>query len=447
MAAPVAGAGSALDRSRRRAAARLDRLRDSVATGAARERARLVLRKIGLTRAGMAALTAAILVWISALVVAGKVMYLLAYGLFLGVITSLLLAPRRVRVDAERSGLYPRASAGDVFEVKLRLVARRRLSTLVVEERLPERVGSSVRVAVSRLRNGQVLERTYTVRAQRRGVYQIGPLLGISSDPLGLATRQTELAEPFELLVHPRLDLIDDQPLTRQFEDPPMRPPVSRPWPSGLEFFGLRDYVPGDDLRRINWRASGRTGTLMVREAEQGVTDKVVIILDTDRGGHSRDDDAVSESFEAGVRAAASLGVSYLRQGFEVQVESNAGPLVRPLRGISSQVALLDAFARVEMGREPLVTLLNRMATNPPRDAHVVLITPRLGPVDAARLRVVARSGASVLVVALLWDEASASVPAIATGLGCQVTALRPGGSMVDAVSHEIAGAAAGAPA
>ena len=45
----------------------------------------------------------------------------------------------------------------------------------------------------------------------------------------------------------------------------------------------------------------------MVREAEQGVTDKVVILLDTDRGWHSRDGEVLSESFVAGVRTAAAL--------------------------------------------------------------------------------------------------------------------------------------------
>ena len=62
----------------------------------------------------------------------------------------------------------------------------------------------------------------------------------------------------------------------------------------------MREYAPGDDLRRIVWRAQARTGKLMVREAEQGITDHITIILDTDRGTHSRDGEGLSESFEAG---------------------------------------------------------------------------------------------------------------------------------------------------
>ena len=46
-------------------------------------------------------------------------------------------------------------------------------------------------------------------------------------------------------------------------EDPPMRPPVSKPWPSGLEFYGMREYVPGDDLRHVHWRSSAKADTLL----------------------------------------------------------------------------------------------------------------------------------------------------------------------------------------
>lgn len=422
----------------RRVAARWDAARDSWETGQLRRQLAALGRRTGLTRTGAAALVAAVVIWIVARVVAGRAMYIVAYGLLLGVGMSIALAPRRVRLTADRQGLYPRVPAGEELEVHLVLAAPRRVSTLVLEEQIPPSVGPSVRVPVARLASGATMEHVYRLRLPRRGVYQVGPLVAISSDPLGLATRTTVVAPAFELLVHPRIEAMADRPLTRQFEDPPIRPPVSRPWPSGLEFFGLRQYTPGDDLRRINWRASARTGELMVREAEQGITDKIVLVLDTDRRGHSRDGEGVSETFEAGVSAAASLGVFHLKTGFQVQLLANAGPLLRPLRGMSSQLELLDAFARVQLDREPLVGLLSRLAANPPRDAHTVIVTPRLGAAEAARLRMIVRTGASVLLVALLWDSESAGILALASELGCQVSAVHPGGDVAAAVAAEI---------
>ncbi len=303
----------------------------------------------------------------------------------------------------------------------------------MLEERVPERLGNTVRLPISKLAKGNTVHHSYSVRAARRGVYEIGPLVAVTSDPLGLTERETIVAEKFELLVHPRLEFVSDRPLTRQFEAPPIRPPVSKPWPSGLEFYGMREYTPGDDLRRIVWRASARTGTIMVREAEQGITDHITVILDTDRGSHSKDGDH-SESFEMGVRAAASLGVRHLRECYEIRNETNAGPLTRSLRGPNAQMTLLDSYSRVELSREPLTKVIFRLLSDNRRDAHNILITPKLDPVAAAQLRLLLNKGVSILVVALLWDEENADTLGIAAALGCQVAGVHPGQDLATAL-------------
>jgi uncharacterized protein (DUF58 family) len=176
----------------------------------------------------------------------------------------------------------------------------------------------------------------------------------------------------------------------------------------------------------------------MVREAEQGITDHVTLLLDTDRGAHSRDGEGLSESFETEVRAVASLAVRHLREGYEVKIETNAGPLTRSLRGADKQLMLLDAFAKVEMGREPLGTVIRRMLGNAQRDAHNVLVTPQLTSTDAAQLKLLLNKGVSILVVALLWDEENSETAGMAAALGCQVASLRPGGDLASALFHNI---------
>ncbi len=386
------------------------------------------------------AIVGAIGLWITARVVAGTAMYLFAYGLVILLVISLLLAPRRLRLDGERAGLFPRAQEGDRMGVEVKLTARRRVSTFILEERVPERLGNTVRVPITRLSSGSTVSHFYGLRCARRGVYTVGPLVAVAGDPLGLSQRETVVAEPFELLVHPRVEPVSDRPLTRQFEDPPIRPPVSKPWPSGLEFYGMREYTPGDDLRRIVWRASARTGKVMVREAEQGITDRITIMLDTDRGAHSRDGEGLSESFEAGVRVAASLGVRHLREGYEVRTETNGGPLTRSLRGASSQLLLLDNLARLELSRAPLGEMILRMVSGSQRDAHNVLITPRLGREEAARLKLLLNTGVSILVVALLWEDDASDTMNVAAGLGCQVVGVHPGQDLSTALYNEVAG-------
>jgi uncharacterized protein (DUF58 family) len=418
--------------------ARFDRLSDALGPTAVRLRVRKAQRRLGITALGAAAILAFVGMWILARIVAGTAMYLFAYGALLLVVISYLLAPRRLKLEGERAGLFPRATEGDRLEVDLTLRAKRRVSTFVLEERVPERLGRTVRVPVTKLSSGSEVTHHYGLRCTRRGVYEVGPLVAVASDPLGLSRQETVVAEPFELLVHPRIELVSDRPLTRQFEDPPIRPPVSKPWPSGLEFYGMREYVPGDDLRRIVWRASARTGKIMVREAEQGITDHITIVLDTDRGTHSRDGEGLSESFETGIRTAASLGVRHLREGYEIKVETNGGPLTRPLRGAASQLVLLDSLARLELDRAPLSHVIMRLIASPRRDAHNILITPRLGPAEAAQLRLLLNTGVSILVVALLWDEEQADTVGTAAALGCQVVGVHPGQDLSTALFQDL---------
>jgi uncharacterized protein (DUF58 family) len=411
----------------RRGRARLDAVVDALGPQALRDRARRLQRVIGFTALGLAALGAFVAIWLVARLIAGTAMYLFAYGALLMVVVSVVIAPRNLKLAGERTGLFPRGREGDRFDVKLQLSAKRRVTTFMLEERVPERLGKTVKVPIAKLSGGSTVEFGYALRCARRGVYQVGPLVAVAQDPLGLFTRETVVCEPFELLVHPRVELVSDRPLVRAHEDPPIRPPVSRPWPSGSEFYGMREYVPGDDVRRIVWRAAARTGTLMVKEFEQGITDKITLVLDTDRGSHSRDGEHLSESFETGIRVVASLGVRHLREGYEVRVECGGGPLVRPLRGNLSQTTILDALARVELDREPLSKAIQRLVFNPQRDAHNVIVTPRIGPAEAAQLKLLLNTGASVLVVGLLWEEGDADVLATAAALGCQVVAVHPG--------------------
>ncbi|MEO7804910.1 MAG: DUF58 domain-containing protein [Actinomycetota bacterium] len=416
---------------------RRDHIADALTPQNLRKSALALQRSIRLTKPGALALVAAIITWLVGFIVAGKALYIFAYGAVLLLFASYLLAPRKLKLEGVRAGLYPRAQEGDRIDVEVQLTAKRRVPAFILEERLPERLGTTVKVPIPKLSKDKTVSHRYGLRAARRGVYEVGPLVAVTSDPLGFTQRENIISEKFDLFVHPRIEFVSDRPLSRQFEDPPIRPPVSKPWPSGLEFYGMREYVRGDDLRRVVWRASARTGKLMVREAEQGITDHVSVILDTYRGHHSRDGD-YSESFETGVRAAASLCVRHLREGYVVKVETNAGPLTRSLRGATSQMAVMDAFTRVELSREQLSSVIMRLVTDPRRNAHNIFITPKLGHTEAAQLKLLLNKGVSILVVALLWDDENADTIGRAMSLGCQVAGVHPGQDLSTALYHDI---------
>ncbi|MHB8719537.1 MAG: DUF58 domain-containing protein [Candidatus Dormibacteria bacterium] len=393
-------------------------------------------RTTSLTGTGAAGLCVAVVMWGAARLVAGRPLYLLAYGIvgLLGV--AWMMGRRKLPLEGSRSDVQPRVREGQSLDIGIALRARRSLSTLVLQEQLPAELGQTVSLPVASLARNQEVEHRYHLTLWRRGAYLVGPMVARYGDPVGLTIHEQVVAEPFEILVHPQYERVSDRPLTRQFEDPPIRPPVSKPWPSGLEFYGMRDFRPGDDLRRVVWRAVARTGRILVREAEQGITDRITIIIDTDQSAYQEED--YSLSFEMGVRAAASLGVRHLREGYQVSVETNGGRLTVPLRGAADQINLLDALARLKTSRVPLCEVLNRLVGNAQRDAHNVLVTSRLSRRDAGQLRLLLNTGVSVLVVALALEAGSEETIHNAAAVGCQVVEVRANVPLSQALAVQV---------
>jgi uncharacterized protein (DUF58 family) len=398
--------------------------------------ASMLQRRTGLTPSGMAVLGLAVVSWVLGRVFAGRPLYLVAYAAVAVLIGFRVGFNRSPGLVAERSQPVARVIEGTEVDVSLQLHAERTVSTVVIEEHIPALLGRSARIQLTHLAGGASASFDYGIKVWRRGVYDLGPLLVRWGDPFGLTQRQAVLCEPFPLFVHPTIEPLVDRPLTRMWEDPPIRPPISKPWPSGFEFYGMRPYQPGDDVRNIVWRAYARTRQLLVREAEQGISDKVVIVLDHDRRFHSRG--VVSESFEEGVRAAASIAVHHLEAGYVVTLEDNRTRLCTALRMGPARTKVLDALAAVELGDGDLSGAITRLLADGQRDAHVLLVTPYLQSEAAARVELLIQRGVQVTVVALVWDEEHTLALRTAAALGAQVVQIRPGTPLAVAFRREV---------
>src|SRR5687768_316249 len=303
-------------------------------------------RRLGLTPAGVAVAALAVPGLVLGRALESRPVFLLVYGAVAVVGLSRVLARRRLAVDAHRSSLPTRVRESQSVDVEISVTAKRRLATVVLEEALPEAFGTPVRVPVPLLPSGQTVLHGYRFTARRRGVYTVGPLLAEWSDPFGLTRKRVQLAPAETVIVHPSVEGANDRVTSREWEDPPVRPPQSRPWPSGFEFYGLREYVTGDDPRRIIWTASAKTDDrYLVRESEQGITDRVTLLLDTDVEHHAPGEP--SDTFERAVRAVASLGVRHLADGFSVTLDANSARLAKALRGPRARIPLLDRCAEV----------------------------------------------------------------------------------------------------
>lgn len=383
-----------------------------------------LLRVSGLTTAGLTVLGGSALCWVLARLQGGRTLFLLVYGAVIVVLVARFMGRKRIDLVAERSSLPPRLRQGQQIDVELALSASRRVGVFVMEERLHPHLGRERRLPVAGLASGAEVQHRYTITPRLRGVYTVGPLDAVWTDPFGLTRRTTQLLPATEVVVHPSTEPVHDRPLTRQWEDPPVRPPESKPWPSGFEFYGMRDYVRGDDLRRVVWKAVARTGRVMIRESEQGITDKVLIHIDTDRTQHSPGEP--SDTFEAAVRTAASIGSHHLKDGFSVMLATNDGLLGVARRGEAGRIPMLDDLARVGRSAAPLTEGVDAIVRSARSDLHTVVITPHLDDRAAARLKLVIDRGTRVVLVVMTWEETDPRTLAFASTLGCQVVQLRP---------------------
>ena len=413
-------------RSLRRAGAeRLDRSGDLTRTVL-----RLVERRVGLTPSGLATLAAVVVGWVIGRAIGSQPMFLMVYGLFLLVAVSWVLGRRRLSLSAHRSDLPSRIREGQTVEVEVGLQARRRLTTTVIEEELSDPLGQPVRVAIPLLPAGEEVTHAYAFSPGRRGVYTVGPLVAEWSDPFGLTRRRQVVADAVPLIVHPSTESVHDRVVSREWEDPPIRPPISKPWPNGFEFYGIRDYASGDDPRRIVWRATARqldasgNPRYLVRESEQGITDRVNIFLDTDAEHHSPGDP--SETFESAVRAVASVATTHLKDGFSVNFDTNAERLAKGFRGERHRIPLLDLLAAVHCDGTHLDRALERLLTDPNRSAHNVVVTPHLDVGTATRLRLLLERGTSLLLVIVMWENTEPATLHRAGSLGCNVVEVTP---------------------
>lgn len=171
--------------------------------------------------------------------------------------------------------------------------------------------------AVPALDAGQDATVTLPFAAVARGVAVIGPLAAYRGDPLGLARDERSLAPAETVMVHPRAVPLPQRRANGPFDMDGL--PSGGRTDEGWAFRGLREYVPGDDPRRIHWVSSAKTGVPMVREHEVTRQDAPCLLLDADPAHY-----ADAGEFEHAVAAFASIGIYAL--GHAGTVTLRCGP-------------------------------------------------------------------------------------------------------------------------
>ena len=240
------------------------------------------------------------------------------------------------------------ATAGEPFECSLELENRGRLPRYMIEVR-DRFAGDTGRAVALRVRRGRPETVGYTVENPRRGIYAGGEVVVESRAPFGLFYGRRKVRVASDTVVYPR---------TFDVAGLPPSPVTDAEWGDrnessalhrghGGEFWGIREYRPGDPARLVAWKRSARgltSGRLAVVELARETQPPFVLAMGLDGG-------APAEAREMVVSAGASLLLYALGEGREVRAD--AGPDNRSFPEEQTRDTVLTWCAGLRTSRPP----------------------------------------------------------------------------------------------
>ncbi|QCW51180.1 DUF58 domain-containing protein [Nocardioides dongxiaopingii] len=373
----------------------------------------LTVRGRAFLAAGITAIVCAVLLGQPALTRVGVLVVALP------VVTAVVIGRSRYRLALVRTVTPQLVSAGQPARVHLALTNEGRTPSgvLMLEDHVPYVLGTRPRFVLDGIGHGWRRQVTYQVRSDVRGRFEIGPMTVRVGDGFGLVELGRAFRMTVPLVVTPRTVPLPAIPLgggwTGSGDNRPRAFAIG-----SAEDVTVRDYRQGDDLRRVHWRSSAKTGELMVRREEQPWQSRATILLDNRLVAHRGQ--GVASSLEAAVSAAASIALHLSHRGFQVRLvtaggEDSGGPSLSQWHSRDADLnvrPLLEALAVVELdSRDHLDTSWMGEA------AHGGLTVAVLGSLDqrdGPALRRIVHHTASALAVAL--DVDAWSGPHVVTG-------------------------------
>jgi uncharacterized protein (DUF58 family) len=207
-----------------------------------------------------------------------------------------------------------RVPAGRDARIELAVTNNHWRASPAVDARDPFDGGRRVaRFSIAPIARGESRRSSYRLAAAHRGVYKLGPLELKVLDPFGLAGSRRVTSAETTLTVHPDYELVPVAGPSSHREDDrrQQRPVIGK---GGSEFFMLREYVPGDDLRHVHWPSTARLDDLVIRQPENLPRGRLTVAVDL------RASVVDDETLERMVSAAASLVMSALQSGTQVRL-------------------------------------------------------------------------------------------------------------------------------
>ncbi|MFA4662043.1 DUF58 domain-containing protein [Pyrococcus kukulkanii] len=321
----------------------------------------------------------------------GVVLTLPILTLFL--FASLLYKPV-LDVKVKREVSSTRVIEGGEVEVTIKIKANSKINSLLVQDLVPDKLqivaGKNWSVFSF---NGDEKEFSYKVKVPR-GLHEFLGIRIVYTDPFGLFEEDKVIEIYDEIVGVPKIEEIITPYITRGTKVT-VGPLPSPRLGEGLEFHAVREYHPGDPMKYINWKATAKSGKIMVNEYESERKVDVVVIVDATY--------KATRIFDHMMRAAASILLDALENGMSFGLLiSEAVPIwVNVDYGKRHFFRCIDVLSMAKPDKNNLIfyQVDHLIRTKIPPRAQIVFISPFLTQESEDSLKLLYSFGYKVVAI------------------------------------------------
>ena len=273
---------------------------------------------------------------------------------------------------------------GDDLYVELEITnkALRRTQQLEIFDNIPHemKLRSGLNSMRVNLGPGETTRIRYVLRCPLRGHFSLGPVSLRFHNSFNLFTDEMYIDHHSDIIIFPQIKDVEEAFVRSRTPKMYTGATTLRTPGPGTEFYSLREYVPGDPFKNINWKAFARTGELMINEKCRDAVTDVYIILDS--RDISRIGTVLKNPLEMGTVAAASIASFFLkrRDSVSLPIYDNKLSYLQPDTGDKQYFKILSSLAGVTpKGEMPLQAVTNSIGPRFSRGSPVFIISSAEG--------------------------------------------------------------------
>lgn len=300
-------------------------------------------RTLKVTKLGKWYIAILLLIGIAAINTGNNLLYLVVGMLLSLIIISGIMSESTLRGIEVKRLLPRRIFAGTPVTARLDIDNNKRVlpsfSFSLIE--LPAPSVSATEAYVLKLTHNEAATRHNTYTFKRRGEVELRGILIRTSFPFSLFTKGKREITGARRLIYPSIRPIKEIAELRSFDSSSDNTKELKKKGDGSELHSLKEYSPGDDSRRIDWKSSARAQKLMTKEFEEEPVERFMIDFDNANAS------GTEELFEQMVSDAASLACHLTGRGFYVGLKTRDNT-INCARGRAHLFTMLETLALIE---------------------------------------------------------------------------------------------------